>query len=87
MPKIKENVMNNEAIINRVDVDKITPTTKIVFHYTDRRGNKQSLQTIYRHARDVVIELLELTTLDEASDVYYTLGNITKKLDYYNTLV
>lgn len=64
-----------------------SPTTKVIFHYTDKLGNKQSIQTIYRHAREMLIELLEQTQFDEISELYYTVGNITRKLDYYNTIV
>lgn len=59
--------------------------TKIVFHWTNRNGTKEKLETTGRYFRNYAIELLEDEVFDKVFNVYYTVDNkITKKLDYYN---
>lgn len=71
-----------------------TPTTKIIFYYTNKFNEKCFIKTVYSEARDLVIFLLEQEKLEKIKDVYYTviddengIGVITQKLDYYNTIV
>lgn len=63
------------------------PTKKIIFYYTNHYGKKQSIETVCKYAREFAIQLLEATQFDKISEVYYTIGTVTNKLDYYNTEV
>jgi hypothetical protein len=61
------------------------PLTPVVFIWSDRRGRRQTLNTTYQHFKNYAIEFAEDEQLDVVFDVYYTIGDVTKKLDYYNT--
>ena len=63
------------------------PTDRIKFYWTNRIGNKECLEVEWRHFKEVAIELLELTHVDNISEIYYTIANITKKLDYYDEVL
>ena len=63
----------------------LKPTTRIIFYYTDNYNRKQSVQTIYSYAKELLIQLLEQEQLDELRDIYYTIGTQIIKADYYNT--
>lgn len=56
----------------------------ITFHYKDKNRKQQCLVVHERYFKAYLIELLEDEQLDLVSDIYYTIGNVTKKADYYN---
>ncbi len=60
------------------------PTDRIKFYYTNKIWNKECLEVEWRHFKEVAIDLLELTHVDNISEIYYTVKDITRKLDYYS---
>lgn len=59
-------------------------TNKIVLHWRDRQNRQNSLPIDELLFRRYIIELAEDEKFDIVFNVYYTVGNITHKLDYYN---
>lgn len=60
------------------------PTTRVVFEWLDRRNKRQELVTTFAYFKQYAIELAEDEQVDIVRDVYYTINNVTKRLDYYN---
>lgn len=60
--------------------------SRVVFHWTNKNGTKDKLETIGRNFKNYAIELMEDELLDRVFNVHYTVDDeITKRLDYYNT--
>lgn len=64
-----------------------TPVDKITFHFTNRLGNEETINTTYAYSRDLVINLLEKERAGIIFDIRYTVNDTTYKLDYFNTEV
>lgn len=60
------------------------PCTKVIFYWLDRFNRRCKHETIYTYFKTNAITLLEQEQQDIIRDIYYTIGSITKKLDYYN---
>lgn len=58
----------------------------ITFHWVEDKKRERRKETILciKAARIRAYELLEAEALEIVRDIYYTIDNITHKLDYYN---